>query len=542
MLARPQLLRQLPRRSLTGQAADAHAVESAEGTVVILDTCDTVGAQPPGQPLCIGSTGKGTDLYAEPSRLGIDRRQHLQADRGHARGHHVESARGPQRQVNDPILDERTAVNDPYDHLTMILQVGDPHAGVKRQCAVRGHQVIHVVDFAIGRAPAVIRHPVPGSQPLFGPAHGCDCGSRGGPPWRHRQATMTACQQRDGGQQDPSASALATQPQRWGIFRYHEGLETCDRDRPLSLNPHWRWKLAQWRSRMAALGKGRQPPRPKLCPSCGALAGATARRCPSCGANLRYSLAGVTRWLSLLMPEHAPVTSAIFFFCCLLYGLSLLLALRLGVVPVRSSLLTFGGISAPILLRLGARQALLILHGQWWRLISSVFLHASLLHIAMNMWVLMDIGPVVEELYGSGMFLFLFVLTGAVSMAVSSWWSLLTLGGMGLGVGASGALMGLIGLLLAVTSRHHGVEMEMLRGQLLRWVVYIIVLGVIAPGIDTPAHVGGLAAGFLLGWVIPDRQPVTAAERRRSYLLGWLAGLCIAASFAAAALSWRHAF
>ena len=310
----------------------------------------------------------------------------------------------------------------------------------------------------------------------------------------------------------------------------------------MSLNPRWRWKLAQWRQKLAGLGKTRQPPRPRLCPSCGALAGATARRCPNCGASLQYSLAGITRGLALLMPEHAPATSAIFFFCCLLYGLSLLVALRMGVVPVRNSLLSFGGISAPVLLRLGARQALLILHGQWWRLVSSVFLHASLLHIAMNMWVLMDIGPVVEEVYGSGLFLFLFVFTGAVSMAVSSWWSLLTMGGLGLGVGASGALMGLIGLLLAVTTRHRGAEMEMFRGQLIRWVVYIIILGLIAPGIDTPAHVGGLAAGFLLGLILPDRQPLTAAERRRSYLLGWLAGLSVVASFAAAVLSWTRPF
>ena len=92
--------------------------------------------------------------------------------------------------------------------------------------------------------------------------------------------------------------------------------------------------------------------------------------------------------------------------------------------------------------------------------------------------------------------------------------------------------MGLIGLMLAITTRRGGAHMQMLRGQLLRWIAYILVLGFIISGIDNAGHLGGLAAGFLLGRVFADREPMNATERQRAYALGWLAGLVVVASFA----------
>ena len=73
--------------------------------------------------------------------------------------------------------------------------------------------------------------------------------------------------------------------------------------------------------------------------------------------------------------------------------------------------------------------------------------------------------------------------------------------------------------------------MQMIRGQLIRWVVYILVIGFVVSGIDNAAHLGGLAVGFLLGKVVADREPMNAVERKRAYALGWTAGLVVAASF-----------
>lgn len=344
---------------------------------------------------------------------------------------------------------------------------------------------------------------------------------------------MTA-RQPDGCQQQPEST-----PRPDGLFRYHkEPISTTEDPTPLPLSPRWKWKLAHWRQTWLGRWRRQHEPRPRLCPSCGALVGAQARRCTMCGTHIRFSLAGSSQWLARLLPGEAPATGAIFFFCCLLYGVSLLVALRLGAVPVRASLMQVGAVSPYVLVRLGARQTLLILHGQWWRLITSVFLHAGLLHIAMNMWVLLDIGPLIEELYGSALFLFLFVCTGALSMAASTAWNWLTTGGIGLAVGASGALMGLIGVLLAVSSRHRFLEAQFLRSQLVRWIIYVILFGLLVPGIDNAAHLGGLATGYLLGWVLADHPPTTAAERRRAYALAWLAGLGVLLSFGAAIVHW----
>ena len=101
--------------------------------------------------------------------------------------------------------------------------------------------------------------------------------------------------------------------------------------------------------------------------------------------------------------------------------------------------------------------------------------------------------------------------------------------------------MGLIGLMLAITTRRGSAAMQMLRSQLFRWVLYIFVMGFLLPGIDNAAHLGGLAAGFLLGRVMDDAEPVAPAERKRAYALGWMAALTVVASFTAMLLRYFRA-
>ncbi len=84
-------------------------------------------------------------------------------------------------------------------------------------------------------------------------------------------------------------------------------------------------------------------------------------------------------------------------------------------------LMNLGGIATQVNYRLGASLPLAVQHrAQPWRFVTAIFLHGGLLHIGFNMWVLMDIGPMVEELYGSARYFFLFVATGAVGYVVSS--------------------------------------------------------------------------------------------------------------------------
>ena len=289
----------------------------------------------------------------------------------------------------------------------------------------------------------------------------------------------------------------------------------------------WRYKLDRWRDSLAGIFRSQpQAPRPRMCPACGTLVGSTARKCHECGANLTFSLAAASRSLSGLLPTESPITYVILGLNFLLFVVSLLATMRLSQESGGQGLNLFGGINGLVLDRLGASRPLVLINGEWWRLVMAIFLHGGILHIAMNTWVLMDIGPQVEEVYGSARYLFLYIATGIagfLASAISGHFS----------VGASGALMGLIGLMLAITTRRGGAYMQMIRGQLIRWVVYILVLGFVVSGIDNAAHLGGLAAGFLLGRVMADREPMNATERKRAYALGWAAGLVVVASFAA---------
>ncbi len=307
----------------------------------------------------------------------------------------------------------------------------------------------------------------------------------------------------------------------------------------MPLSPHWRWKIERWKRQYFGWlfeEEREEMPRPQICPSCGQLAGVNAKRCPNCGASMKYSLAAASQTFSRFLPETSPASYGILFFCCALYGISLLLTLRSGV-HVGGGLLNFGGISNRVLMMLGASLPLqyILYFGQAWRFVTAIFLHASLIHIGFNMWVLIDIGPIVEEVYGSPRFLWLFVVTGTIGYMASSFIGYMS-------IGASGALLGLIGALLAVTMKHkQSATAQMVRSQLIRWLIYIAILGFL-PGlhIDNAAHLGGLVAGFLMGWVMMDRPPVNPAERKKAYALGWLAGAVVVVCFAFMLLQFVH--
>jgi membrane associated rhomboid family serine protease len=300
----------------------------------------------------------------------------------------------------------------------------------------------------------------------------------------------------------------------------------------VSLSIRWRYKLDRWRAQLAGLFRSDpKQMRPRLCPACGTLVGATATKCHQCGASMMFSFAAASKSLGRWMPQTSPVTYSMLTICCVMFGLALIITTKMqGFGGPQGGLMNLGGIATQVNDRLGAS---LRLGGyidqpgdlaQPWRLITAIFLHGSILHIAFNMWVLMDIGPMVEEMFGSGRYLFLYVMSGVGGYVLSSFVGHNS-------VGASGSLLGLIGVLLASTTGRKSMAAQSLRSALIRWLVYIGVLGLIMRGTDNFAHLGGLAAGYLLGRLMPDRPPADVSERRLADLLGWAAGIAIAVSF-----------
>jgi rhomboid protease GluP len=287
----------------------------------------------------------------------------------------------------------------------------------------------------------------------------------------------------------------------------------------------WRYKLDRWRSQVASMFHSEpKPMRPRLCPACGTLVGATATKCHMCGANTTFSFAAASKSLSRWMPQTSPVTYAMLAICCVMYALSFVITMKVTGGEATGGLMNLGGISNQVSYRLGASLPLGYTISQPWRLVTAIFLHGGLLHIGFNMWVLMDIGPMVEELYGSARYLFLWVVTGVAGYIVSS-------AAGHFSVGASGSLLGLVGVLLAATTGRKSMAAQALRSALIRWLIYIAVLGLIMAGTDNYAHFGGVASGYLLGRLMPDRTPAYLNERRLADFLGWAAGIAIAVSF-----------
>jgi len=194
-----------------------------------------------------------------------------------------------------------------------------------------------------------------------------------------------------------------------------------------------------------------------------------------------------------------------------------------------------GGISIEALMHLGAKSPDILLAGQWWRLVTAIFLHASLMHIGFNLWCLFDLGPEVESLFSTTKFIVFFLVSGVAGFMLSLWWS-----PFGVSVGASGAILGLIGVLIGA-SFHHGHLGKEYRNQLLRWVLYILIFGLFFHG-DNAAHLGGLITGVLLGYLVPEGEAESQAGQSLWNTLAALSTIVIAGSFALMALQIGHPY
>src|SRR5271167_2468579 len=145
-----------------------------------------------------------------------------------------------------------------------------------------------------------------------------------------------------------------------------------------------RWKLDRAREKMDAIfGGNKENARPKLCPACGTLVGASASRCHQCGASMTFSLAAASKSLGRLMPTTSPVTYAILTLSCLFYAVTLMLTVRANGFQAPTgggfgALFQLGGIDGRVLIRFGSSLPLPFNLLQPWRFVMAIFLHASL--------------------------------------------------------------------------------------------------------------------------------------------------------------------
>lgn len=167
-----------------------------------------------------------------------------------------------------------------------------------------------------------------------------------------------------------------------------------------------------------------------------------------------------------------------------------------------------GSTNSEVLIRYGANQGQLILNGQIWRLFTSMFLHVGLTHLAFNAYALFIFGFEMERIYGPPRYLVIYILAGLFGSLASFAWR----GPFVLSAGASGAIFGIIGMNLAFFLIHRHTFGEFGRSRVMSTLIIIginIFFGLTVARIDNMAHMGGLAAGFALGYGLAPNYELT---------------------------------
>ena len=167
-----------------------------------------------------------------------------------------------------------------------------------------------------------------------------------------------------------------------------------------------------------------------------------------------------------------------------------------------------GGQGNDVLIPFGAKLNSLINAGQYWRLVTPIFLHGGLIHLAVNSYALYALAPSVERLYGSPKFVLLYLGSGIASIAASYLLPWVNVDAPS--VGASGALFGLIGVLTVFGFKYRdelpGQFKKAFGARLIPVIVLNLVIGLVIPIVDNSAHLGGLIAGGILASVIPFKR------------------------------------
>lgn len=240
--------------------------------------------------------------------------------------------------------------------------------------------------------------------------------------------------------------------------------------------------------------------------------------------------------------EVAPATHVLVAINCAVY---LLMVMRhvSPVTPTTDSLFAWGADSASAIL----------IDGQWWRIVTAMFVHGGILHLALNMWCLWNLGMLAEPLMGTFGVVATYILTGAAGNLLSTCKSFvwpIHEGGYivyPVGVGASGAVFGIAGALIVLLKSNRlpvpPAELSRLRRSVIYFAVINLVIGLsISAGtsyfgsgisVDNSAHVGGCLTGLLLAVPMVPRigSPKNSFVMRRRIGIGIVVGILVLFSF-----------
>lgn len=248
-----------------------------------------------------------------------------------------------------------------------------------------------------------------------------------------------------------------------------------------------------------------------ICPGCGKLVSNYMDSCPHCGLKQPGKQQRVLATLGLNVRSFV---KPLIIINVALFILSFVLPVFIpSQVPAGRDL--FGLLPSPSYVSLnllGWADIRLILAGNWWVLVTAIFLHGGVLHILFNMLWVRDLGPQTEYLFGPHRMLIIFILSGVAGNLVAVFTPLLfnLLLGTRLAmlpvIGASGAVFGLMGAILAFGKKRGGIFGRQLVRQMGMWALVLIVMGFLLPGVSNAAHIGGFIGGFITGMIMDTRN------------------------------------
>lgn len=239
----------------------------------------------------------------------------------------------------------------------------------------------------------------------------------------------------------------------------------------------------------------------KICHACQAELEINQKRCPYCQARqLTPTEVRIGRFFKLITPRIYTATKILLFYIIIYFIVVSVVVFKQPDCGLKEVLLSPPG---DVIYRMGAH-----LRGEfvWWRMITSNFVHFGLIHILFNGMALRYVTPYVERAYGPVLTIVYFLVFGSFSMIVSN-----MAGGTGVVAGASGALMGFIGVAAVAAHREKTSLSKQVRNSMIKWAVFTMVFGIVVSlsgsmGIDNIAHASGLAIGVLAGFALPSQS------------------------------------
>lgn len=181
-----------------------------------------------------------------------------------------------------------------------------------------------------------------------------------------------------------------------------------------------------------------------------------------------------------------------------------------------------------VYIQFGANNAAATTNGEWWRLVTSMFIHYGILHIAVNMWALHQAGAFLERLQGRSVYAITYLACGIAGGFASIIWR----GDQSWSAGASGAIFGVYGAILGYMLREHRGLPQAVYKPIIKstvtFAIFNIIFGMSVPAIDNAAHMGGFVCGIVFGAVLAQSLDIHLRRARRLRTLS-LAGVLIAA-------------